>query len=614
MPSHAIHRPSRDPAAARDQSPHDYTHGPVIEADGRVRFRLWAPGVSGVRLEVAGGEPIPMHAVGDGMYEATCFCAPGTKYRFRLPDGLAVPDPASRLQDGDPQDASVVVDTADYAWRNAGWRGRPWVETVLYEVHAGLLGGFRGVQERLPDLADLGVTAIELMPIADFPGPRNWGYDGVLPYAPDCSYGSPGELKELIDIAHGLGIQVFLDVVYNHFGPEGNYLHVYAPLFFRDDVHTPWGPAIDFRQPQVRAFFAENALYWLREYRFDGLRLDAVHAIQDQDWLVEMAAQVRGRIAQDEPGRYVHLVVENDDNAASLLRAGIDAQWNDDEHHVLHRMLTGEVQGYYADHADQPSSRLARCLAEGFDYQGQPSPFRDDRPRGEPSADLPPTAFVFFLQNHDQTGNRPWGERLRTLCRHNEDALKAAIALQLLTPQIPLLFMGEEYGASSPFLYFTSFRDKGLVQAIREGRAREHDNAPLLDGAPSSLPDPNALATWDACLALPGLSADRDRYWRSLYRHLLRARRAFITPYLEGARSRSAGVLGPMAVHASWKLGNGALLNVYCNLSKTDVAMPETVSTDAVVVYAGSHARPTHARNGVLGPCTTLATLLPGQV
>lgn len=587
-----------------------YAHGPVFQTDGQVRFRLWAPAVSGVTLEIAGTDSIPMVAVGAGMYETTLTCAPGTKYRFRLDSGVTVPDPASRLQDGDPQDASVVVDVAEYAWRNTGWAGRPWSETVLYELHTGLLGGFRGVQERLPDLADLGITAIELMPIADFPGPRNWGYDGVLPYAPDCSYGSPGELKELIDTAHGLGLQVFLDVVYNHFGPEGNYLHAYAEDFFREDIQTPWGPAIDFRQPQVRAFFAENALYWLREYRFDGLRLDAVHAIEDQDWLVEMAAFVRREIAAIAPGRHVHLVVENDDNSVALLQSGFDAQWNDDEHHALHHMLTGEVQSYYADYADEPAGRLARCLAQGFDYQGQPSPFRAGRRRGEPSAELPPTSFIFFLQNHDQTGNRPWGERLRTLCMHNEDALRAAIALQLLTPQIPLLFMGEEYGALAPFLYFTSFDNEELLRAIREGRQREHASATKSDGATQRLPDPNDQKTWDACMDLPGLSVDRDQEWRALYGQLLRVRHAFITPYLDGARSLAARALGPMAVQAGWQLNNGAVLSVYCNLSNAGVSI-EPAGPDEIVLYAGPRQPHTHARSDTLRAHTTLTTIVP---
>src|SRR5690606_4026365 len=289
--------------------PYAYTFGPHPLPDGQVRFRLWAPGAAQVSLILTSDSPIPMQDDGDGFFQAVASCAPGASYCFCIDGNLRVPDPASREQVGDVHGKSQVPDNA-YRWQTSGWRGRPWTETVLYEIHAGLLGGFRGVQERLPDLAELGITAIELMPIADFAGPRDWGYDGVLPYAPDIAYGCPDELKELVDTAHSLGLQVILDVVYNHFGPDGNYLHAYAPQFFRDDIQTPWGPAIDFRRPQVRAFFAENALYWLREYRMDGLRLDAVHAIDDKSWLPEMASYVRHHLS---PDRHVHLIIENDD-------------------------------------------------------------------------------------------------------------------------------------------------------------------------------------------------------------------------------------------------------------------------------------------------------------
>jgi len=270
----------------------------------------------------------------------------------------------------------------------------------------------------------------------------------------------------LVDAAHGLGLMIFLDVVYNHFGPDGNYLGAYAPAFFRNDRHTPWGSAIDFGRREVRRFFTENALYWLMEYRFDGLRLDAVHAIGAPDWLDELAAEVRATV---EPGRHVHLVLEHDGNAAHHLRNGFDAQWNDDAHHVLHVLLTGEADGYYADYADRPAERLARCLAEGFAYQGEPSAYRKGELRGAPSADLPPTAFVLFLQNHDQIGNRPFGDRLTTHAQ--AEAIEAAVALQLLCPQIPLIFMGEEGASTTPFLYFTDHHGE-LARAVREGRRR----------------------------------------------------------------------------------------------------------------------------------------------
>src|SRR5690554_2563220 len=381
-PEHQVARGRVDTAPAAPS----YQFGALMLGDGTVRFRLWAPSVQAVTLELNGQPPLSMKRVDDGFHEVVCECAVGSRYRYRISADLCVPDPASRLQDGDVHSYSVLTDASAYAWRNVEWRGRPWTETVLYEVHCGLLGGFRGVQERLADWCELGITAIELMPIADFPGPRNWGYDGVLPYAPDNAYGSPDELKALVDEAHGLGMMVFLDVVYNHFGPVGNYLPSYAPQFFRDDVATPWGAAIDFRQPAVRSFFGQNALYWLKEYRFDGLRFDAVHAIVDKEhWLQELAIKLREAMPA---GRRIHLVLENDDNTASLLRHGYDAQWNDDAHHVVHHLLTGETRGYYTAYARRPTEKLARALAQGFVYQGEPSPAHGNHPRGESSAML----------------------------------------------------------------------------------------------------------------------------------------------------------------------------------------------------------------------------------
>ncbi|UYO93483.1 malto-oligosyltrehalose trehalohydrolase [Pollutimonas sp. M17] len=589
---------------------YDYSFGAVCVGKGLTRFRLWAPSARQVCLELDGQPARPMEAVAQGFHELTCACAPGTRYRYHVDGTLRVPDPASRLQDGDIHDASIVSDTTAYSWRNKEWRGLPWEQTVLYEIHAGLAGGFRGVQERLADLSELGITAIELMPVADFPGPRNWGYDGVLPYAPDTAYGSPDDLRLLVDTAHGMGMQVFLDVVYNHFGPEGNYLSGYAPEFFREDRMTPWGPAIDFRRNQVRAFFAENALYWLREYRFDGLRLDAVHAISEPGWLPEMADFVRSHL---DPGRHVHLVLENDDNAASLLGKGFDAQWNDDAHHVLHRILTGESQGYYSAYGGDCAGELARCLGEGFLYQGQPSAWRDGRPRGEPSAGLPPSAFVFFLQNHDQTGNRAFGERLTTLCARKPDALRAAIALQLLAPHIPLVFMGEEYGSTAPFLYFTSFNDAELATAVREGRRNEFAAFPAFSDpqARDRIPDPNDEHAWEQSRALPGLRGAGGVQWREEYRALLAARREFISPWLRGAKNLFAEVAGPLAVRAGWRLGNGSVLRIYCNLSSDEVALKTGMSAEERIFSSmGGHAEAA-LREGGMAACSTVATLEP---
>src|SRR5690606_28615566 len=393
--------------AMNNQFAFPFSAGAQLIAPGKTRFRLWAPTAAAVQVELNDSELIPMQAEQDsGWYRAEIPCGAGHRYRYRvrLQDGseLSVPDPASRSQDGDVHGASIVVDPNAYLWQNPEWKGRPWHETVLYELHVGACGGFAGVMKKLPELAKLGITAIELMPIAEFPGAHNWGYDGVLPYAPDASYGTPDDLKQLIDRAHGLGIMVFLDVVYNHYGPDGNYLAAYAAPFFRDDIHTPWGQAIDFRRPEVSDFFIENALYWLMEYRFDGLRFDAVHAITEQDWLPELARRIRNGV---EPERHVHLVLENEHNDAQLLSDELfTAQWNDDGHHAMHVLLTGESDAYYRDFSEAPARKLARCLAEGFVYQGDPSPYKQGARRGQPSAHLPTTAFVLFLQNHDQIG------------------------------------------------------------------------------------------------------------------------------------------------------------------------------------------------------------------
>jgi maltooligosyltrehalose trehalohydrolase len=489
---------------------------------------------------------------------------PGSRYRFGLPDGRRVPDPASRFQPDGVNGPSCVIANDSYRWRHGDWRGRPWHEAILYELHVGVMGGYAGVRERLPALASLGITAIELMPIAEFPGSRNWGYDGVLPFSPSRAYGSPDELKALVDEAHGLGLMMFLDVVYNHFGPVGNYLPAYAPDFFREDLHTPWGAAIDFRRAEVRRFFVENALYWLGEFRFDGLRLDAVHAISEQGWIPEMAAEIHAAF----PGRYVHLVLENEHNLAQPLREGVNAQWNDDFHNVMHVLLTGETMAYYGAFAEQPGQSLARSLAEGFVYQGQASSYHGGAARGTPSADLPPTAFVNFLQNHDQIGNRALGERL--ICLTDPQSLRAAIALLLLSPFVPLIFMGEERGATSPFLFFTDF-DGDLANAVREGRRKEFAGFPAFTNAESrqSIPDPNAPETFMAS----GLdaAAPTAQAWRAFYRTLLTLRRERIIPLLPNIRSSGAIAVGAKAVLARWTSGESQLV-IAANLGDEPVS------------------------------------------
>ena len=574
--------------------------GAQVLGDGTTRFRLWAPALPAVTLELGDGTQHALQPDDGGWFEITLPCGAGSAYRYRLPDGTAVPDPASRAQREDVHGDSLVIDPQAFDWKHAAWRGRPWEETVLYEVHPGLCGGFKGVQAQLPRLAELGITAIELMPVADFPGTRNWGYDGVLPYAPDRAYGTPDELRALVDAAHGLNLMVFLDVVYNHFGPDGNYLHAYAPAFFRDDQQTPWGPAIDFRRPEVRAFFTANACHWIREYRIDGLRLDAVHAIRDPGWLRETAAAVR---ACAGPDRHVHLVLENDDNDASLLGPGVyDAQWNDDGHHALHVLLSGEHQGYYVAYQDA-AAQLARCLSEGFIYQGEVSPASGE-PRGTPSAHLPPQAFVLFLQNHDQIGNRALGERLARLT--DPQALRAATALLLLAPMIPLLFMGEPWGAQEPFLYFTDHGDE-LATQVREGRRREFAQFPAFaDPAKRErIPDPNAATTFEQSRVSEAGADVRSRRVADEFKRLLQLRFQHVVPGLAGCRSLGARPLGKAGVIARWRLGNGRELSLAMNLATEPVTLVTPLVGDRI--YASRSD--VQWRDDRLAPRSTVAHL-----
>jgi maltooligosyltrehalose trehalohydrolase len=566
----------------------------------QTRFTLFAPAADAVSLEVDGHGSFPMQRTPGGTFEMTFACRAGTRYRYCLANGLSVPDPASRAQTNDVHGWSVVVDPGSYTWRTP-WLGRPWQQTVLYELHAGLLGGFRGVQKELPRLSSLGITAIELMPVNDFPGRRNWGYDGVLPFAPDAAYGAPDDLKTLVDAAHAHGMMMFLDVVYNHFGPDGNYLGSYAPQFFRDDLRTPWGPALDFRRPEVRRFFTENAIYWLMEYRFDGLRFDAVHAISESDWLDEMARAVRETV---EPRRQVHLVLENEANRASHMRGDFDAQWNDDIHHVLHVLLTGERGGYYEDFAQDTAAKLARALSEGFVFQGEPSLHREGGTRGSPSADLPPYAFVSFLQNHDQIGNRAFGERLTTIA--DPRALKAAIALQLLSPQIPLIFMGEETASQTPFFFFTDHHG-ALADAVREGRRREFAKFPdFVDPARrEEIPDPNDVGTFERSVPHPADEGGKAR--SDLYCRLLGLRATEIVPRLLGSRSAGASAVGPAAVIARWEMGDGTLLVLACNLGEREAPLAEHAFGQLLFESDMDVAK--HARAGTLAPYATVAFL-----
>jgi maltooligosyltrehalose trehalohydrolase len=553
--------------------------GSWLTANG-ASFRLWAPAAK--RVELLLDKARPMRRGEDGWYCAdVAGVTAGARYKFRIDDEIDVPDPASAFQPDDIKGPSEVIDHASYRWRASDWRGRPWQDTVLLESHVGTFtpgGSYRAMVDRLDDLVATGITALELMPLADFAGSRNWGYDGVLWYAPDSAYGRPDDLKALIDEAHLRGLMVFLDVVYNHFGPEGNYLGRYAPSFFTE-AQTPWGSAIDYRVPQVRAFAIGNALYWLREYRFDGLRLDAVHAIPElgEVSMLHDLSRAVGDLAV-ATGRHIHLVLENDDNTASLLDAEQDpprgryrAQWNDDYHHAWHVLLTRESHGYYGDYVKSPLRHIARALASGFAYQGEASAHRGGAPRGEPSGALAPTAFVNFLQNHDQIGNRALGDRLESTAEPR--AIEAGLAITLLAPMVPMLFMGEEWGSKAPFPFFCDFEGE-LAEAVRQGRRREFAGAYTEFG--DEVPDPLAPSTAKSAV-LDWDSRDQagGRKRLALVRELLGIRRQTIIPRLAGAAFGAAHVADDGWLTANWRMGDGATLRLNANLSNEEIARPE---------------------------------------
>ncbi|OQP87901.1 malto-oligosyltrehalose trehalohydrolase [Rhizobium rhizosphaerae] len=584
------------------------TFGPLLRADG-VLFRLWAPLQERVSLILEGGTPLQMERAGDGWHSLTVAEAgPGTRYQFALSDGLKVPDPGSVHQPEDAHGPSEVVDLTAYSWKNPDWTGRPIEEIVLYELHIGTFtpeGTFLAAIDKLKHLKDVGVTALQIMPVADFPGRYNWGYDGVLPYAPDASYGRPEDLMALVDAAHGLGLCVFLDVVYNHFGPDGNYLPAYAPIF-TDRHKTPWGNGINYdgeSAAAVRAFVIENAIDWIATYRFDGLRLDAVHAIEDnsgEHLLHELARRVRAAAA----GRHVHLVVENEDNDSDLLmRDGegrpvfFTAQWNDDIHHVLHIAATGETFGYYADYSDD-TGKIGRALAEGFVFQGEHMPYRGEE-RGKPSADLPPTAFISFIQNHDQIGNRARGDRMAETI--DPAALKAIASVYLLAPQVPMLFMGEEWGSTDPFPYFCDFNEE-LNETVRKGRREELSRLPGFDS--DDLMDPTAESTFKTGkLDWSQAEEEEGRAWLAFYRDLLALRHARLAPHLAGARSGRTQGDGRF-VDVEWTLGGGATLRLLANLTASAIeGVPVPASSDEVLFTLGA------VEDGRLGPWSLIWTL-----
>ncbi|WP_027355659.1 malto-oligosyltrehalose trehalohydrolase [Desulfofundulus thermocisternus] len=457
--------------------------GATCLGKSRCHFKVWAPRVKNLAVHILGPRErvIPLTEEKHGYFGGTVEgVEPGNLYYYLLDGEKERPDPASRHQPEGVHGPSQVVDLYSFNWNDHCWSGPNRESLVFYELHPGTFtreGTFEAIIPYLEELKELGITAIQLMPVAQFPGSRNWGYDGVYPYAVQNSYGGPGGLQRLVDACHQKGMALFLDVVYNHLGPEGNYLGDYAP-YFTERYRTPWGPAINFDGPgsdEVRRYFIENALYWIRDYHIDGLRLDAVHAILDMSathFLEELAEEVHreaGRL-----GRRVYVVAESDLNDARIIRPraiggyGLDAQWCDDFHHALHTLLTGERLGYYRDFGEL--DHLAKAFRQGYVYTGQYSEYRQRR-HGNTTDLCRPCQFVVFSQNHDQVGNRAGGERLSNLATFED--LKLAAAAVILSPYLPLLFMGEEYGETAPFLYFTSHTDPALVEAVRKGRREE---------------------------------------------------------------------------------------------------------------------------------------------
>jgi maltooligosyltrehalose trehalohydrolase len=554
--------------------------------DGGTRFDLWAPDAPGVTL-VGDGTRVAMTKGDAGWFSVETGLGPGAAYGFELPGGLVVPDPASRAQQRDVHGWSLVPGPIA---ADAAWRGRPWAETVLYELHVGTFtaeGTLAAAARELPALAALGITAVELMPLAAFSGTRGWGYDGVLPYAVQGSYGTPEDLAAFVAAAHGHGLMVFLDVVYNHFGPDGNHLNAYAKGFFRDDIDTPWGPAIDFRRPAVRRFVIENALYWLETFTIDGLRLDAVHAIHDGSdphILSELSEAVRDHFGER---RHIHLVLENDDNSASFLARSYAAQWNDDYHHVAHVLATGEDDGYYAGYTDDPLGLLLKSLTSGFVYQGD---LADGR-RGEKSGHLRPQAFVNFIQNHDQIGNRAMGERLTVLAA--PEAVQALQALLLLAPQVPMLFMGEEWGARTPFLFFCDFEGE-LADAVREGRRGEFARfKAFADPAMRErIPDPlDPLTMTSSRLDRDDLQNPEHAAWRAMVGELLAVRHRHIVPGLADMKpAAEVQRLGDRGFAIAWRLADGRNLELQANLGDEALAGFPAASGEVVWATPGADA------------------------
>jgi malto-oligosyltrehalose trehalohydrolase len=540
-----------------------------------IEFKFWATDCKKINLCIKnqdGSEfTLPMDYKGDNWFVlVTDKAKVGSKYLFQLDTGMFVPDPAARFQAEDVHGASIVVNPDNFNWGDdSNFVAKKWHETVVYEIHTGTFsneGTFAGVKKKLDYLVDLGVTAIEIMPVADFPGKRNWGYDGVLIYAPDNTYGTPEDLKDLIKAAHQKGLSVMLDVVYNHLGPEGNYFYVYSKShFFDKNTKNAWGDAINFGNKNVRDFFVQNALYWLEEYHFDGIRFDAVHGIKQdfRDFLLdEIFNQVKQKI-----NREVYLVLENDDNQAKYLNR-YNAQWVDDFHHSAYSLVASEKESYYVDFSNNPAALFARTIAEGFAYQGEKSIFRGGMPRGEDSKGLPVSCFQTYLQNHDIVANRIFSRRIHEII--DKEALNALNCINLLNPSVPLLFMGEEFSSKSPFYFFCDFEEQ-LNLSVKEGRLQEFSgfseffNQALLEKIPCVTTEQAFLDSkldWDFDL-------QKDETLKK-YKEFLLIRKKHIIPLIpEIIKSQvKYEMIGDSAFSVTWATKSGKTLELLTNLGE----------------------------------------------
>jgi maltooligosyltrehalose trehalohydrolase len=512
-------------------------YGATLEGS-TAEFRVWAPHARQITLRLVGGRDLPMQRADDGTFGVPAAAQAGDRYFYILDDHKPLPDPVSRLLPEGVHGPTAIVDPNAFAWSDHAWRGLELRDYTIYELHVGTFspeGTFDGVVQRLDYLKSLGISVIELMPVAAFPGRRNWGYDGVSMYAVQASYGGPEGLKRLVDAAHRADLAVMLDVVYNHLGNEGNYLRLFGPYFTHHHT-TPWGDAINYDDrgcEEVRRHVVENALYWIREYHLDGLRLDATQTIYD-DSPRHIVAEIQENVQQlaAELGRKVCVIAETDENDRRyvLPRAqggfGVDAVWSDDFHHAVHTFLTGEREGYYQDFGSK--EQIVRALNEGFVFQGEPFQFWRGSKRGTSCAGTPLPAHVLCTQNHDQVGNRARGERLEALVPRG--ACKLAAALLLLAPETPLLFMGQEYGEKAPFQFFTDYGDPVLQKAVREGRRKEFEHFVAFGG---EVPDPQDEETFERSrLTWPVGSGQQNPHKQMLqwYRRLIALRRELVTP------------------------------------------------------------------------------------